>query len=236
MLQQYSIFALQFRNKNQEMKQIGKRNSAADLSVHGFNAITAYWNLTPEELIEHTIKKEMGVLADSGALAVNTGDFTGSFDSLVRFVDTAQFAITQRRDTSYADVEKNKAYGLDPQTGGYILEEIITDTLSYTSVKDSLYGGTDRYKNMMNIPVAGVDDKIELKAGKLVKNDVTYSVFEAKVAKTKILSDLDKDLLAQELQVISVDGVNGEFITVGSLDEINTSGNWPKNLEAAKKQ
>lgn len=165
-----------------------------------------------------------------------TGDFTGSFDSLVRFVDTAQFAITQRRDTSYADVEKNKAYGLDPQTGGYILEEIITDTLSYTSVKDSLYGGTDRYKNMMNIPVAGVDDKIELKAGKLVKNDVTYSVFEAKVAKTKILSDLDKDLLAQELQVISVDGVNGEFITVGSLDEINTSGNWPKNLEAAKKQ
>lgn len=164
------------------------------------------------------------------------GDFTGSFDSLVRFVDTAKFAITQRRDTSYADVEKNKAYGLDPQTGGYILEEIITDTLGYTSVKDSLYGGTDRYKTMMNIPVEGVDDKIEMKAGKLVKNDVTYSVFEAKVAKTKILADRNKDLLAQELQVVSVDGVNGEYIKVGSLNEVNTSGNWPKNLETAKKQ
>jgi hypothetical protein len=164
------------------------------------------------------------------------GDFTGSFDSLVRFVDTARFAITQRRDTSYADVEKNKAYGLDPQTGGYILEEIITDTLGYTSVKDSLYGGTDRYKTMMNIPVEGVDDKIEMKAGKLVKNDVTYSVFEAKVAKAKILADRNKDLLAQELQVVSVDGVNGAYIKVGSLNEVNTSGNWPKNLETAKKQ
>ena len=165
-----------------------------------------------------------------------TGDFTGSFDSLVRFIDTAKFAITQRRDTSFADVEKNKAYGLDPQTGGDILEEIITDTLRFTSVRDSLFKGTDRYKTMMNIPVKGVDDKIKMEAGKYVKNDVTYSVFEAKVSKKTLLSDLDKDLLSQELQVVSVDGVNGEFIKVGALDEINTSGNWPKNLETAKKQ
>jgi len=165
-----------------------------------------------------------------------TGDFTGSFDSLVRFIDTAKFAITQRRDTSFADVEKNKAYGLDPLTGGYILEEIITDTLGFTSVKDSLFAGGDRYKTMMNIPVEGIEDKIEMKAGKYVKNDVTYSVFEAKVAKTTLLSDLDKDLLAQELQVVSVDGVNGKYIKLGALDEINTSGNWPKNLETAKKQ
>jgi hypothetical protein len=164
-----------------------------------------------------------------------TGDFTGSFDSLVRFIDTAQFAITQRRDTSFPDVVKNKAFGLDPQTGGYILEEIITDTLRFTSVRDSLYQGTDRYKTMMNIPVKGIDNKIEMKSGKYVKSDITYAVFEAKVSKNIILSDLDKDLLAQELQVISVDGVNGEFIKLGGLDEVNTSGNWPKNLETAKK-
>ena len=103
-------------------------------------------------------------------------------------------------------------------------------------MRDSLFKGTDRYKTMMNIPVKGVDDKIKMEAGKYVKNDVTYSVFEAKVSKKTLLSDLDKDLLSQELQVVSVDGVNGEFIKVGALDEINTSGNWPKNLETAKKQ
>ncbi len=36
-----------------------------------------YWNLTPEELIEETIKRGQGVLNDTGALAVDTGEFTG---------------------------------------------------------------------------------------------------------------------------------------------------------------
>ncbi len=162
-----------------------------------------------------------------------TGKFTGSFDSLVRFIDTAQFAITQRRDTSYADVEKNKAYGIDE---GYYIEEIILDTLGFTPVRDSLFGGTDRYKSMMNIPVEGVDGQFELQAGTLMKNGTAYSVFEVKVDKDVILYDLDKTLLAQEKQVNSVDGVNGTAIKVGSMDEIDTSGNWPKLYDAANEQ
>ena len=64
------------------------------------------------------------------------GRFTGDFHSLVQFLDTAKFAIIQRRDTSFADVEKNKAFGLDAQKGGYYKEEIIVDTLRFASVKD----------------------------------------------------------------------------------------------------
>lgn len=160
-----------------------------------------------------------------------TGSFTGDWDSLVSFMDTAKFAITQRRDTSYADVAKNKAFGIDE---GYFIEESLIDTLGFTAVKDSLYGNTTRYKTMMNVPVEGVDAKFELKAGKIEKNDATYSVFEAKVSKKVILSDLNKDLLAQEMQVQSVDGVNGPDIKVGSLEDVNTTGNWPKIYDAAK--
>jgi phosphoenolpyruvate carboxykinase (ATP) len=36
-----------------------------------------YLNLTPEELIEHTLNKKQGVLSDTGALCINTGKFTG---------------------------------------------------------------------------------------------------------------------------------------------------------------
>ncbi|MAP55965.1 hypothetical protein [Altibacter sp.] len=162
-----------------------------------------------------------------------TGSFTGSFDSLVRFIDTAQFAIVQRRDTSFADVAKNKAFGI---AEGYFIEKVLIDTLGYTPVKDSLFGGSDRYKTMMNIPVEGVDAKIELQAGKLKKNDATYSVFEARVPKDVILADQNKDLLAQEKQVVSVDGVNGAYIKVGSMNEVNTSGNWPKIYDTAKDQ
>ena len=34
-------------------------------------------NLTPEELVEETIRRNQGVLNDTGALAVDTGEFTG---------------------------------------------------------------------------------------------------------------------------------------------------------------
>ncbi len=160
-----------------------------------------------------------------------TGKFTGNFDSLVHFIETAKFAITQRRDTSYADVEKNKAFGISE---GYFVEKSLIDTLGYTSVKDSLFKGSDRFKNMMDVKVDGIDAKIELQAGKITKNEIEYSVFEAKVSKDALLADLDKDLLAQEKQVQSVDGVNGEYIKVGSMNEVNTSGNWPKIYDAAR--
>ncbi len=158
-----------------------------------------------------------------------TGSFTGSWDSLVSFIDTAKFAITQRRDTSYADVAKNKAYGIE---SGYFIEESLIDTLGFTPVKDSLFGNSDRYKTMMNVPVKGVDAKFDLKSGKIEKNDITYSVFEAKVPKDVVLQGLDKDLIIQEKQVQSVDGVNGPYIKVGSLEDVNTSGNWPKIYDA----
>ena len=161
------------------------------------------------------------------------GGFTGSWDSLVRFIDTAEFAIIERRDTSYADVEKNQAFGIDE---GYFIEETIIDTLSFYPVRDSLYGSTDRYKTMMDVPVEGADAQFELQAGKLDKNGTLYSVFEAKVDKDVILFDLDPDLLAQEKQVVSVDGVNGPSIKVGSMDEVDTSGNWPKIYDTPDKQ
>jgi hypothetical protein len=154
-----------------------------------------------------------------------TGKFTGNFDSLVRFVDTAEFATTQRRDTVFADVERNKAYGIED---GYYLEAVIIDTLGFVSVKDSIFKGSDRYKKMMEIPIKGVDEKIELRAGVIIKNDRPMRVFEARVAKDYVLHDQSRDLVIQEKQTVSVDGVNGTHIIVGSMTDVNTNGNWPK--------
>ena len=163
------------------------------------------------------------------------GKFSGNFDSLVKFLDTAKFAIIQRRDTSYADVEKNRAFGLDAQKGGYYKEEIIVDTLRFASVKDSLFGDSDRYKTMMNIPLEIAEGaKFQLKAGKYEKNDVFYSVFEASVAKRLILSDQDTDLIYQEEQLVSVDGINGPTVRVGTMNDIDTGGNWPKLYDSPK--
>jgi phosphoenolpyruvate carboxykinase (ATP) len=56
----------------------GHKNPKVNLDSIGIkNAKQEYWNLTPEELIEETIIRGQGVLNDTGALAVDTGEFTG---------------------------------------------------------------------------------------------------------------------------------------------------------------
>ncbi len=67
------------------MKNVGVKNPSANLSYLGISARNVYWNLAQEELIETTIATGQGVLADSGALVVNTGKFTGR-DPKNRFI------------------------------------------------------------------------------------------------------------------------------------------------------
>jgi phosphoenolpyruvate carboxykinase (ATP) len=60
------------------MEKFGIKNPQASLKVHGIEQVrNAFWNLSPEELVEHTIKRDLGVLADNGAVCINTGEFTG---------------------------------------------------------------------------------------------------------------------------------------------------------------
>ncbi|MDR9456049.1 MAG: hypothetical protein RI572_01455 [Salegentibacter sp.] len=153
-----------------------------------------------------------------------TGQFQGDFDKLVQFLDTAEFAITQRRDTVILDEEYKKTYGVDEY-----IEKVIIDTLDFVPVKDSLFkGDRERYTEMINVPIEGVDAKFELEAGTMKKGDRDIPVFEAKVAKSIVLADQDRDLVLQENEIQSVDDVNGRYIRVGSMEEIKTTGNWPK--------
>jgi hypothetical protein len=154
-----------------------------------------------------------------------TGKFAPNFENLIQFIDTAKFTITQRRDSSVLDVEATKRFG-----GVETMKEItIIDTLDFRSVKDSLFKNSDRYKTMMNVPTAKAGTKFEMQAGILEENNFKIPVFEAKVLKSAILYDQERDLIILENQVQSVDGVNGNALKVGSMEEVKTNGNWPKN-------
>ncbi len=60
------------------MSEFGFKVPGASLAEIGLkNVSAAYWNLSPAELVEETILSGEGVLADTGALAVDTGEFTG---------------------------------------------------------------------------------------------------------------------------------------------------------------
>ena len=152
-----------------------------------------------------------------------TGKFSKDFDKLITFIDTTEYTITQRRDSSIIDEQLTKLYGVDTYK-----DILIIDTLGFVSIKDSLFKTSDRYKSMMNVPVGKEGAKFELKAGYIEQNNINIPVFETLVKKSVILYDQNKDLVSQENQVVSVDGVNGDALKVGSMDEVNTTGNWPK--------
>ncbi len=60
------------------MNQTGRRSEDSGIENHGIHkASRVNWNLSPAELIEQTISKGQGSLADSGGLVVSTGEFTG---------------------------------------------------------------------------------------------------------------------------------------------------------------
>ena len=60
------------------MNEIGLKAHDASVAQLGLaNVEMAYWNLHPSELIEEVIVRGQGSLTDTGALAVDTGEFTG---------------------------------------------------------------------------------------------------------------------------------------------------------------
>ncbi|MBX7093795.1 MAG: phosphoenolpyruvate carboxykinase (ATP) [Flavobacteriales bacterium] len=60
------------------MNEFGTRSKNSTLEELGLGRVAnAYWNLTPAELVEETLVNGQGVLTDTGALAIETGEFTG---------------------------------------------------------------------------------------------------------------------------------------------------------------
>ncbi|PSR14156.1 MAG: phosphoenolpyruvate carboxykinase (ATP), partial [Bacteroidetes bacterium] len=68
------------------MLQFGIKNPVARLEDLGIsNYLQAYWNESPEFLVEAAIRNQQAVLSDQGALVVQTGKFTGR-SPLDRFI------------------------------------------------------------------------------------------------------------------------------------------------------
>ncbi len=193
------------------------------MSVYG----EIQFNQTKKERYQKVITKLKDIRDAQLAHRTITKEFAGDFNSLVKFIDTAKFTITQRRDSTIIDEELTKRFGGVEMTK----DIVIVDTLGFVPVRDSLFGADPRYKTMMNLPegVGPSGTKFNLKAGRL-EDGKGIAVFEASVDKEVILFDQEKNLVAKEKEVMSVDGVRGPKLRVGSMEEADTNGNWPKNL------
>tara|TARA_Y100000768_G_C23867069_1_gene628576 strand:- start:319 stop:963 length:645 start_codon:yes stop_codon:yes gene_type:complete len=155
------------------------------------------------------------------------GFYANNFDSLIKFVDQGIFTLIEKKDSSY--LQYDRIYRID-----MLREIVVIDTLGFVPVKDSLFKENNDYKLMSEIPIDGLDASFEINSDIIIKNNYRVPVFEVKIAKNIILYDQDKDLLKQENETVSVDGVNGPEIILGSLVEVSTNGNWPTIFDAKK--
>ena len=195
-----------------------------------YNSIDApiEFNKVKNERYQKVIERLKDIRNAQVAFKSVNGIYSDNFDSLVNFIETGQFTIIEKRDSSY--MQYDRVYRID-----MLREVIVVDTLGFVSVKDSLFKNENRYKDLALVPIDGIDEKFSIKADIIDKNGYNVPVFEVKVSKDVILFDQNKDLLMQEKETVSVDGVNGPALVLGSLEDVSTNGNWPTTFDVDRK-
>lgn len=144
------------------------------------------------------------------------GTYTNSKDSLLNFIQNGQLALTE---TKNIEVEEDRG-------GGIIIKvsKKQIDTIGYEPVLKYFEG--KEYTKMFEVP--GTTEQFELATGRVEKvAGLEVPVFEAKVSKKPILKGMNPSLIKAELEAIESDQIKGEFVSVGSLNEVTTGGNWP---------
>ena len=195
-----------------------------------YNSIDApiEFNKVKNERYQKVIERLKDIRNAQVAFKSVNGIYSDNFDSLVNFIETGQFTIIEKRDSSY--MQYDRVYRID-----MLREVIVIDTLGFVSVKDSLFKNDNRYKDLALVPIDGIDENFSIKADIIDKNGYNVPVFEVKVSKDVILFDQNKDLLMQEKETVSVDGVNGPALVLGSLEDVSTNGNWPTTFDVDRK-
>ena len=157
------------------------------------------------------------------------GVYTKDKEGLIKFIDTAQLALTETKTI----VEKEN------KGGGVIIdvEKRVTDTIGYEPVLK--YFKDRDYKNMFKVP--GVPNtEFEIEIGEVEKvQGLVVPTFRARTPKEGILKGMDESLIKQEKEAIETDQIKGEYVSVGSLEEVTTGGNWPPKYDrkdGAKKE
>lgn len=145
--------------------------------------------------------------AQSAFKEVN-GYFSANFPELVAFLDTGEFTLLQRRDSSFEAF--NDLYQMME-----IRDTVVIDTLGYSSIKDSLFADYD-LNSMKTIPFSG-GVEFEMDAGRLEKDGgLIVQVFMARAPKEEYLKGLDRSLIKTQ----------AKDLQVGSMTEATLSGNW----------
>jgi hypothetical protein len=149
------------------------------------------------------------------------GVYTASKDTLINFVSNDSIALTETR-TIVEQINKG---------GGIIVDEErrVTDTTGYEPVIK--YFKDRPYQTMFKVPgVEGKEFEIEVSSLEKIPG-LVVSTFRVRTPKVGILDGMNESLIKQELEVKESNQIKGDYVSVGSLEEISTGGNWPPQYD-----
>lgn len=204
---------------------------AVFLSFKIYNGVMEPINFNKEKVVKYeSVIKNLKIIRDAEVkfYEVN-GTYTKNKDSLIYFVTNDSIALTE---TNTEVIQQNMG-------GGVIVDKEIrvVDTIGYESVLK--YFKDKDYKNMFKVP--GVENtEFELEIGNVEKvQGLVVPTFRARTPKRGILAGMNESLIKQELEAIETDQIKGEYVSVGSLEEVTSGGNWPPKYDrkdGAKKE
>lgn len=142
--------------------------------------------------------------------------YASNKDSLIYFIEKDSLAIIE-------------VYNQDTivNVGGGITEKksIRKERISKYEPIIDYFEGKD-FTKMFKVPDTDKEFKLETSSIEKVTG-LFVPVFEASIDKESILKGLARHLVKQELEVIEADQIKGSKVSVGSLNEVSTGGNWP---------
>ena len=195
-----------------------------------YNSVMAPIRFDQEKEVrfETAVSKMLDIKKSQLAYKSIRGNYAPTFDSLVNFIETERFEILTRKDTSVPDVARNAAFGLANGEGGYFKDVVVTKSLGFKAVKDSLFKDSERYKRMNVVKISDFEVPVKMTSGSIVVKNKAFPTLQVEIDKNAILKGMDEDLLEQEKKKKSIDEINGDRILLGSLEDVSLTGNWPK--------
>jgi hypothetical protein len=149
--------------------------------------------------------------------------YTGSFDTLIAFLDTGSFAVVKAIGT--IPEEWLEELGLDKARERALKEGVISREVSKVPVMDSLFGPGYPVDSLRYVPYTdGVEFTME--SGKiLTSSNLEVQVVEVSVLYDDLLNGMDPQLVVnykdERMKIVGFEGVK-----FGSLEEGTLTGNW----------
>jgi hypothetical protein len=149
--------------------------------------------------------------------------YTGSFDTLIAFLDTGKFSVVKAIGT--IPEEWLEQYGRDGARDRALKEGIIVREVTRVPVKDSLFTPDYPIDSLRYVPYTdGVQFTME-SSEILTSSNLTVQVVEVSVLYDDLLNGLNQQLVVnykdERMKIVGFEGVK-----FGSLEEGTLTGNW----------